>query len=62
LTNATKCAIVELMKQTWLVVHPSSMLMALELVEAGESPDEVMLKVLDWAHASMEDVPDDVDT
>jgi len=47
------------MKSTWLVVHPRSMLMALELVESGEPPEEVMLKVLDWAHASMEEQPED---
>jgi len=47
------------MKSTWLVVHPSSMLMALELVESGETPEEVMLKVLDWAHASMEEESED---
>ncbi len=48
------------MKQTWLVVHPSSMLMALELVESGETPEEVMLQVLDWAHESMmEELPED---
>ena len=28
------------MKSTWLVVHPTSMLMALEMVEAGEPAPE----------------------
>ncbi len=46
-------------KITWLVVHPSSMLYALSLVEAGEAAEEVMFKVLDWAHESMEETTDD---
>ncbi len=49
------------MKTTWLVVHPESMLYALELVEQGESALEVMEKVVDWAHTSMEDEADDAD-
>ncbi len=44
---------------TWLVVHPASMLYALSLVEKGETPEEVMFKVLDWAHESMEETDDD---
>jgi len=49
----------ENMKATWLVVHPESMLYALELVEKGEPAVDVMTKVIDWAHASMEDDDDD---
>lgn len=48
------------MKSTWLVVHPTSMLMALEMVEQGEPAIEVMAKVVDWAHDSMEEDQDDV--
>lgn len=44
---------------TWLVVHPASMLHALELVEEGETAEEVMMHVLDWAHESMEETNDD---
>lgn len=44
---------------TWLVVHPASMLHALELVEKGETAEEVMLHVLDWAAESMEETTDD---
>lgn len=43
------------MKETWLVVHPASLLMALELVEQGESATEVMMTIIDLAKASMEE-------
>jgi len=52
---------VEPMKATWLVVHPESMLYALELVEQGERAIDVMEKVVDWAHSSMEDDDDDAE-
>ena len=49
------------MNATWLVVHPESMLYALELVEQGEPAIDVMTKVIDWAHASMEDEDEDAE-
>ena len=60
MTKARSCAIVaENILITWLVVHPASMLHALELVEDGETAEEVMMHVLDWAHESMEEDIDD---
>ena len=47
------------MNSTWLVVHPKSMLMALEMVENGQSAIDVMTQVVDWAHDSMEEDTDD---
>ena len=45
-------------KQTWLVVHPASLLWALELVESGQKAEDVMLLALDLAKQSMEEDPD----
>lgn len=42
-------------KETWLVVHPSSMLWALERVASGHDPQDVMLLILDTAKQSMEE-------
>ena len=41
--------------ETWLVVHPASLLAALEKVEAGYPASEMMFHILDVAKASMEE-------
>jgi len=50
---------VEPLRQTWLVVHPESMLWALEEVAAGRTPEDVMYEILDFAQGSMEEESDD---
>ena len=40
---------------TFLVVHPSSMLWALEEVERGRTAQDVMFEVIDIAHENKED-------
>lgn len=42
-------------KQIWLVVHPESLLYALECVEQGETAIEVMQHIVDLAHENMEE-------
>ena len=42
-------------KEKWLVVHPESMLAALEAVAEGNSPQDVMFYILDLAEESMQE-------
>lgn len=46
--------------ETWLVVHPKSLLNALETVESGEiSALDMMMFILDTARESMEEETED---
>lgn len=45
----------------WFVLHPAAFLRALELVERGYSPEEVMFEVMDMAIENMEELEDDAE-
>ena len=47
-----------MMNQRWLIVHPTSMLWALDQVAQGKTPEEVLLVIFDM----VEDDPDSEET